>query len=203
MDSFEKLVEAFRQLPGIGPRQARRFAYYVVGRGTSYANELSSLLRDAQKAVFLCEKCKRFFEPKAGEKACSICRDSSRQTGQLMIVAKDSDMISIEKSGAYKGRYFILGGIVPVLEKEPSKKIRQSELLKLVASMKETESLREVILAFSTNHDGESTVDYLETILRDFELTISELGRGLSTGSELEYADKETLRFALQNKKAH
>ena len=202
MDSFEKLVEAFRQLPGIGPRQARRFAYYVVGRGASFSDELSSLLKEAQKAVFLCDTCKRFFEPKKGEKTCSMCTDPSRLTGQLMLIAKDTDLMSVEKSGAYKGRYFVLGGIIPVLEKEPAKKIRQNDLLRLITEMK-AEGLTEVILALSPNHDGENTADYLTELLKDSSLTISLLGRGLSTGSEIEYADKDTLRFALENKKAH
>jgi len=114
----------------------------------------------------------------------------------LMIVPRDIDFESVEKSGSYSGHYFVLGGIVPVLDKEPEKKIRIS---KLETRIKEDKNLKEIILAMNANQDGEHTAEYLKEKLTTYnpQLTISELGRGLSTGAELEYADPETLKNAL------
>ena len=117
-----------------------------------------------------------------------------------MIVSRDVDFENIEKSHFYNGLYFVLGGVVPILEKAPENRIRQNELLKLV----ETKQPAEIILAMSLNPDGENTESYLRTILAPLaqahNVKISTLGRGLSTGTELEYSDTETIKNALQNR---
>ena len=121
-----------------------------------------------------------------------------------MIVSRDVDFENMEKTGAYDGRYFILGGSVPILEKEPEKRIRIFELLKTIEKKSEGETLKEIIVAMSANPEGENTGDYIKEVTRKLVLqhgiTISLLGRGLSTGAELEYADGETLRNALKNR---
>jgi recombination protein RecR len=119
-----------------------------------------------------------------------------------MVVARDSDFETVEKSGAYKGLYFILGGTVPVLDKEPDKRIRLKQLLEEV-SEKGLE-LKEIILSLNATPDGEHTAtivkEALQKITKNSALTISVLGRGLSTGAELEYVDGETIKNALQNR---
>lgn len=124
----------------------------------------------------------------------------------LAVVSRDSDLESLEKSGSYNGLYFVLGGIVPILEANPEKKIRQVELLSTVQKRFASGGgvLKEIILAMSANADSENTAQYVSQILsgyKDAGLKISLLGRGLSTGTELEYSDADTLRNALRNRK--
>ena len=119
-----------------------------------------------------------------------------------MIVARDSDFESVEKSGVYKGLYFILGGTVPILDKEPDKRIRLKTMLERISS---SPNLKEVILSLNTTPDGEHTEmivkDAIKQIIESKPIKISVLGRGLSTGAELEYVDQETIRNALDNRR--
>ncbi|OHA92082.1 MAG: recombination protein RecR [Candidatus Zambryskibacteria bacterium RIFCSPLOWO2_02_FULL_51_21] len=194
MNSIDKLTELFRLFPGIGPRQAKRFVYYLLARGGNYSGELAQAIENLKKEIVQCKECQRFFA-KNGHKTsiCSICSDDTRDNSLLMVVPRDIDLEAVEKSGSYKGQYFILGGVVPILDKEPEKKIRIS---KLEARIKEDKNIKEVILAMNANQDGEHTAEFLKEKLKNFKLQTSELGRGLSTGAELEYADPETLKNA-------
>lgn len=203
MDNMRKLEEIFGHFPGIGPRQAKRFVYYLLNKSPSAIKEFIDTIQEAKKGTAECDRCHRLFLRKdLANKAtsCSICLDSSRDQTTLMIVERNSDFESIERSGAYKGLYFILGGTVPILDKEPEKRIRIKTLLERISA---SLALKEIILSMNTTPDGEHT----ETIVRDAisrietRAKVSELGRGLSTGAELEYVDGETIRNALSNRK--
>ena len=203
MNSIDRLTEIFRSFPGIGPRQARRFVYFLLSRSGDYSGELMRAIQSLKSEIMQCTECLRFFaSPPAGgghdTKLCSICSDDTRDSSLLMIVPRDIDLEAVEKSGSYHGHYFVLGGVVPILEKEPEKRIRSKELeVRIKKGIKE--GLKEIILAMNANIDGENTVEYLRTKLRDLptsKLIITMLGRGLSTGAELEYADPETLKNA-------
>lgn len=209
MNSIDKLTEIFRSFPGIGPRQANRFVYYLLSRNGNYSSELARAVEGLKKEIVQCKECQKFFakngstnSPQAA-KLCSICSDDTRDGSMLMIVPRDIDLEAVERSGSYKGYYFVLGGVVPILEKEPEKKIR---LQLLVSSLQERikSGLKEVILAMNANADGEHTADYLKeklsTYIQGPALYISILGRGLSTGIELEYADPETLKSAFEHR---
>lgn len=111
----------------------------------------------------------------------------------LMIVPRDAELEAVEKSGSYRGYYFVLGGVVPILEKEPERKIRLKELDE---RLKKDTHIKEVILAMNANNDGENTADFIRERYQGSVFTFSILGRGLSTGAELEYADPETLKNA-------
>ena len=203
MDNLSRLTELFAHFPGIGPRQAKRFVYYLLNKSPAYIAEFTRLIEEAKKNTSECSQCHRFFANAqvAPTHTCSICADSNRDHQTLMIVARDSDFETIEKSSAYKGLYFILGGTVPVLDKEPEKRIRLETLLRYVVDSK---NLREVILSLNTTPDGEHTArivkEALQKISSSSPLKITILGRGLSTGAELEYADSETIKSALQNR---
>jgi recombination protein RecR len=216
MDSLRKLEEIFSHFPGIGPRQARRFVHYLQGRPATQVAELTRLISEIKSSTTECSQCHRYFikQENAGakkEKLCNICADPERDRSTLMIVARDSDLESVEKSAAYHGLYFVLGGTVPILDKEPEKRIRLKALLEHInhinkASDMASDLLKEIILSLNTTPDGEHTAtiikDALSKISRgtnDAKTTI--LGRGLSTGAELEYADGETIRNALTNRK--
>jgi recombination protein RecR len=198
MDSLRRLEEIFAHFPGIGPRQARRFAYYLLGKPPAFIKEFVSLIEEVKKSSSECPQCHRLFINGAKAAICSVCGEKSRDASTLMVVARDSDFESIEKSAAYKGLYFILGGTVPILDKEPDKRIRLKALLERV----QKSTPKEIILSLNTTPDGEHTADIVKDALSKIggaKITI--LGRGLSTGAELEYADSDTIKNALSNRK--
>ena len=197
MNSIEKLSELFAQFPGIGPRQAKRFVYYLLYRNNGFSEDLIHAVKDLNKEIIQCKECMRYFagsEHSRGTKICSICSDKHRDDSMLMIVPRDIDFEAVEKSGSYKGHYFVLGGSLPILEKEPTKKIRISNLETRIK--RDEKKIKEIIFAMNANAEGEKTVEYLKEKLKNFKLQTSVLGRGLSTGAELEYADPETLNNA-------
>jgi recombination protein RecR len=203
-DPIEKLTEYFRTLPGIGPRQASRFAYFIINKNSQFASEFSNALLNAKKEVLQCGKCKRFYSKDTlgtTSTLCKTCNDDSRNGSTLLIVEKDIDIDNIESAGIYNGRYFVLGGVIPVLEKEPGKFIRTQALLAVAKSMKD---LKEVILALSVNPDADNTVTHVKNTMsgltKEKNITFTLLGRGLSTGAELEYSDSDTLRSAFENR---
>ncbi len=203
MDNLNRLEEIFAHFPGIGPRQARRFVYYLLNKQPSAIKEFIYLIEEVKRGTAECDLCHRFFIHKnINRNICSICSVADRDKSTLMVVARDSDFDSVEKSGTYRGLYFILGGTVPVLDKEPEKRIRLELLLKRISNL---DSLKEVILSLNTTPDGEYTADIVHEailkIINEKPIKISVLGRGLSTGAELEYADKETIKNALENRK--
>lgn len=244
MDALGKLEEIFRHFPGIGPRQAKRFTYFLLTKSDFELAEFSKSILELKKSVFACSLCQRFFP--AGNKVvnvaapiCSICSDPNRDTDTLMIVGRDIDLQAVERSRAYNGLYFVLGGSVPIFDESPDQKIRQKELMGRLAQMigggksvasgsndatdailaeldgdtrtgatntgKKQSGLKEVILATSVNPEGEHTASYIAGLLKPLieahGFRISTLGRGLSTGTELEYSDSETLKSALQNRR--
>ncbi len=149
----------------------------------------------------MCGDCKRFFQKRhEGIILCNICSDQNRDHAVLMIVQRDVDLESVEKNGGLKGVYFVLGGSVPILEKEPEKKIRQFELKSFIKKRKDV--LTEIILGVNWNPEGENTADFVEKFLKPIipQVKVSHLGKGLSMGTELEYADSDTLKNALRNR---
>jgi len=200
MDNLRRLEEIFGHFPGIGPRQARRFVYYLLGRSPSFIKEFTQLVEEVKKAAAECSQCYRFFVGKNSKNSpCPTCADPSRDQSTLMVVARDSDFETVERSGAYKGLYFILGGTIPILDKEPDKRVRLKGLFERVAH---SEQLKEVILSLNATPDGEHTANIVRDGIRNIrpELKQSVLGRGLSTGAELEYVDSDTIKGALENR---
>lgn len=202
MDSLHRLEEIFSHFPGIGPRQARRFVYYLLNKSPSFIKEFTTLVEEVRKATSECTSCHRlFFGTHTEHDTCTLCKDTSRDTTTLMIVARDSDFETIEKSAAYQGLYFILGGVVPLMDKEPDKRIRLKLLLERISSFPH---IQEIILSLNTTPDGEHTAtivkDALLKVIPGTSTRITILGRGLSTGAELEYVDRETIKNALRNR---
>ena len=196
MNAIDKLSEIFSHFPGIGPKQARRFVYYLLTRDQSTLDTLTKSIDELKKQTAQCSECKRFFAKNGQVTAlCSTCSDARRDSSLLMIVPRDADFEAIEKSGSYKGLYFVLGGALPILEKEPAKRIRINELKKKIEKNKK--EIKEIILAMNANAEGENTADFIKQTLEKNGFEFSILGRGLSTGAELEYADPETLKNAL------
>ncbi len=204
MTDLEKLTELFKQFPGIGERQAKRFVYFLLRKSPRYREELSDAIKTITSNIRQCPESFQYFSPKMKDQILSpIILDTSRDKGKLVVVERDSDLEAIERSGAFDGHYFVLGGSIPILEKEPNKAVRLHELLAQVSKRLQNKSLREVILAFSLTPQGEHTEDIVKQVLlalTNGSVKISVLGRGLSTGSELEYTDKMTLGNAFENR---
>lgn len=202
MDSIDKLTEIFKEFPGIGERQARRFVYFLMFRNGEYSNNLSKLILELKKEVSQCKECFKFFlNTKTKTSICEICSNPNADSSLLLVIEKDSDLESIHKSRVYNGKYFILGGLVPIVEKTTKSRVRIEELKKKISS---TPELKEIILAFSISPQGDHTDQYvreqIKNIAEKSNTKISSLGKGLSTGTELEYSDNDTLKNALKNR---
>jgi len=210
MNTIEKLTEIFKEFPGIGERQAKRFVYFLMSRDKSYGDNLSESIKDLKKEISQCNECFKFFLLNSNKgKLCEICASPNIDSSTLMIVEKDSDLESIDKSGVYNGKYFILGGLIPIVEKNTNKRVRIDGLIERIKKdgknpTKDGQVLKEIILAFSLNPQGNHTDFYIrnqiESIIKPLNIKVSSLGRGLSTGTELEYSDNDTLKNALKNR---
>lgn len=204
MNNLDKLIKHFEDFPGIGGRQARRFAFHILTLDQRDTQEIADLILNLKDFVVECQSCHRFFSKNGGlATLCAICSDHNRDRTKLMIVERDSDIIAIERSNVYDGLYFVLGGTIPLFNSKENTSLR-SGALKATVETRLTEGLSELILAFAVNPDGENTGRYVESFLKDSieknKISVSQLGRGLSTGSELEYADPETIKNALLNR---
>ena len=204
MNDLDKLITLFESFPGVGARQAKRFAFHVLTMTDNNVEELSRLIVGIKSNVIECESCHRFFSNHGGEQnLCSICSSQNREHERLLVVERDSDIQAIERAGVYSGLYFVFGGTVPLLHNGDTSKLRAGAL-KATVETRLNHGLSEIILGFSINPDGENTARFVESVLNplltDRHLKISHLGRGLSTGSELEYADAETIKNALKNR---
>jgi len=196
IDRVEELARAFERLPGIGPRQAKRFVFSLLAQSGADRAKMAELIKLLGDDVRQCASCYRFW---SGQNAlCPLCSDTSRDDALLMLVEKDQDLNAVERSGSYKGRYFVLGGVLTLSGKGV---IREKELLKVV-NEKMKHGLKEIVLALSATSEGEHTADRVRELLTPFRdsVRLSILGRGLATGSELEYSDAATLSGALQNR---
>lgn len=212
MNLINRLTELFSKFPGIGQRQAKRFVYFLLTKNNAFLEEFARLLLELKKEISICKSCMRFFVITTHQSEndvtksdiCNICNDKNRQNEMLMIVERDVDFENIENSKIYNGKYFILGGKVPILEKNPKHKVRSSELIEIATNRAKDGTLKEIILALPINPDGENTERYIKKLLspiaEKYALKISMLGRGLSTGIELEYPDSDTLKNAFKNR---
>ncbi len=205
MDHLNRLHDLFKQFPGIGPRQAKRFVYFLLGTSEAYRKTLAQEILELSARVTICSSCFRYFDSKGYDrKLCSVCSDDTRDPESLMIVARDVDLDAVEKSRVYRGNYFILGNTLSLTEKDPESKIRTQELV-LAIEHRAKKGLKEVILALSLNSEGENTREFVESyiapIIKSYSLKVTVLGRGLSTGTEIEYSDAETIKNALLGRK--
>lgn len=197
---FEKLTELFLKFPGIGPRQAKRFAYFLAGENKEFAGALAEAILEIKKDARQCPSCFRFYELKNKDsKICEICSSPNRDTSLLMVVEKNVDLDNLEKTGAYNGKYFILGGTLSLNGKNNASELRFKELFEKIKNPP-AGGPKEVILALSATLEGENTNRYIEKILQPLKTKTSKLGRGLSTGTELEYIDSDTIKNALENR---
>lgn len=202
--TIQKLTALFAKFPTVGPRTAARFVFYLLKLPKEEIETLISLISELKNTIKTCKSCFNSFEPpkvyleKSEGELCEICQDIRRDKTLLCIIEKETDLIPIEKTKKYKGLYFILGGVISAFKKKEVKDLRIDELVKRV---KNSEELKEIIIALNPTSQGQATALYLERLLKPFNTKITRLGRGLPVGGELEYADEETLSSALEGRR--
>ncbi len=204
MNPLDRLVSLFEKFPGIGPRQARRFVQFLLVEQPGFRADLAEHIRHLGAQTSQCKQCWRWYSNGDGAKnLCSICNNVHREKAVLFVLEKDADIDNVERSG-YRGLYFVLGGTIALAAEEPEKYIRLRELLRRIEVDASALHLNEVILGLSATSEGDHTRKILQEKIRPIaeglNFKISSLGRGLSTGSELEYADPDTIASALSSR---
>jgi len=193
---LEAVTEALQKLPGIGSKSAQRIALHLLKEGRQSMEHLAELLNAVAQKVGFCQICGSFTD----EPICSICKDSTRDSTALVIVAEASNVLSFERSGQFRGRYHVLGGLISPLKGIGPDQLRIRELLKRL----EDQRIEEIVIATNPTLDGETTAAWLVRILEPMEshgLRVSRIGLGLPIGSDLEYADDLTLNRALEGRR--
>lgn len=197
MDPIERLSAIFERFPGIGPRQAHRFVQFLLRMSPTARRDFVESVQALGGKVVQCSECMRFH---AGDRTmCGICANPERDDSQLAIIASDADVLALERSGTYRGQYFVLGGTISLASDNISG-LRIPQLRDAIMKRKDA-GLEEIILAFPANPEGDATAIRVREELQPYELTVTMLGRGLSTGSELEYADPDTIAAALASRR--
>jgi recombination protein RecR len=191
--SLERLIEALRTLPGVGPRSAQRMAYYLLQHERPGAESLARALTDALATVRHCSKCNNFTE----EEVCALCRSPRRDRSLLCVVETPADLAMVEQTSTYSGMYFVLMGRLSPLDGVGPKEIGLERLLARVSDGEVTE----VILATNFTNEGEATAHYIAEMVRVRQIKVSRIARGVPMGGELEYVDVGTLSQALLDRR--
>lgn len=190
---LEELAQLFLKFPGIGRRQAARLAYFILTQPEHYVKSLAQTLLDARAHAHTCDRCMRIFEGNGSR--CSICGDDSRDQSTIVVVEKSQDIDSFTKTD-YRGLFFVLNGLIPIVQKST---VAGTNAQLLVNRAQSDTALTEIILAFPLTPNGEHTDIAIREMLGSGK-KISSLGRGLSTGAELEYADTASLNASLKKR---
>jgi len=192
-------MDKFTKFPGIGPKQAARFAFYLLKEKEDRVISLAKDIENLKKEITFCQGC--YFPLEDSANLCSICKNDGRDKKTVCVVEKEMDLVVIEKTGKYKGRYFVLGGLVDFYDAESEGRLRLKELAKHIKNLKDSGiSDIEVILAISLNAEGSATMIFLEKMLKPLSVKITRLAQGLPRGAEMEYADAETLQNAMEGR---
>lgn len=206
-EPIQKLIDLFSKFPGIGPRQAARFAFFVVKEKDPFIPDLRAALAAAEERIAVCGACFRLMERENGaQRSCDICANPRREAHLVAVVEKESDMRNIEQAGVYHGLYHVLGGVISPLDQDSPKRLRLRELYDRAAARLAKGDICEVILATNPTTEGDMTARYIERILSPLQeqypaFIVTRLGRGLALGSELEYVDEITLKNALNSRR--
>lgn len=191
--AVQDLIDELGRLPGVGPKSAQRIAFYILGADPGDVQRLASALTEVKARVRFCEVCGNVSE----EDQCRICRDPRRNPALLCVVEEAKDVVAIERTREFRGRYHVLGGAINPIDGVGPDDLRIRELMTRLADGE----ISEVIIATDPNVEGEATATYLVRMLRPMGLTISRLASGLPVGGDLEYADEITLGRAFEGRR--
>jgi recombination protein RecR len=197
MDVYEgpvqALIDELGRLPGVGPKSAQRIAYYLLKAAPEDANRLAAAISEAKASVSWCRRC---FNIAQGE-LCRFCRDERRDPTILCVVEEPRDIVAVERTHEFRGRYHVLQGAISPIEGIGPEQLRVQELVRRIGD----EEVQEVILATNPNIEGEATAMYLARLLKPVGVTVTRLASGLPVGGDLEYADEVTLGRALEGRR--
>lgn len=191
--AITRMVEALRRLPGIGPKTALRLAFFILSMESEEVEEISRSLIEARRRVKYCARCRNLTE----DELCLICRDSRRDGSLLCIVQEPRDILVIEKTAQFKGRYFVLHGALSPMEGVGPDELKIPALLNL---LKEGE-IKEVVIATNPNVEGDATAYYIAGAAKPLGIRVTRIGFGLPVGGDLEYADEMTMSRALEGRR--
>ena len=189
----QALIDELGRLPGIGPKSAQRIAFHLLKIPTDDVNRLAMSITDAKARVRFCDRCWNF----ADGELCPICLDDRRDTTTLCVVEESRDIVSIERTGEFRGRYHVLLGAMSPLDGIGPEQLKMKELFARL----EPEGVQEVIVCTNPNTEGEVTALYLARMLKPFGIRVTRIASGLPVGGDLEYADELTLGRALEGRR--
>jgi recombination protein RecR len=187
--SIENLIQEFKKLPGIGEKTAERFVFHLLGRGREAATRLGDAIFALERSIIICGRCRSVSETDP----CRICRDPARRDDELCIVADQQGLSAIERTGAYRGKYFVLGGLLSPIEGVTPETLGLDALDRRLQGG----TVRELLMAVNPTIEGEATMAYLSRRYATSLPRVTRLARGLPRGADLEYADEVTLSDAL------
>jgi recombination protein RecR len=195
--SLEKLVHELSRLPGIGPKTAQRLAYSILRSKDDYASKLSDALMRVKSEVHTCPECFSYTD----RNICKFCDDAYRQTDSLCLVEDPSDIVRIESSGGFRGKYHVLHGVISPLDGISAKDLKIEELFKRINASKETSKpITEVILALDADLEGDTTALYLAKAFQGLHVKLSRIAHGIPIGSDIDFIDDRTMNRALENR---
>jgi recombination protein RecR len=192
--AIQDLIDELGRLPGVGPKSAQRIAFHVLSADSVDVNRLATALRRVKEQVRFCTVCFNVSE----EEQCRVCRDTRRTNEVLCVVEEPKDIVAIERTGEFRGRYHVLGGAINPLEGIGPDNLRIRELLLRLG----TGEVKELILATDPNTEGEATATYLALMVKPMGIAVTRLASGLPVGGDLEYADEITLGRAFEGRRA-
>jgi len=192
--AIQDLIDELGRLPGVGPKSAQRIAFHVLSADPADVNRLATALRKVKELVRFCTTCFNVAE----SEQCRVCRDPRRTNEVLCVVEEPKDVVAIERTGEFRGRYHVLGGAINPLEGVGPDQLRIRELLLRLG----TGEVQELILATDPNTEGEATATYLAIMVKPMGIKVTRLASGLPVGGDLEYADEITLGRAFEGRRA-
>jgi len=192
-DTIARLIEALNKLPGIGQRSAERIVFYLLKAAPQEVENLSRLILESKTKIKACSTCNNITE----SDPCNICRNPKRTSDEICVVEQPNDIISIEKTNEFHGRYHVLLGAISPLDGISPQDLKIKHLLERI----EKEKVKEIILATNPNSEGEVTAIYLSKILKPLKVKITRLAQGLPMGANLEYVDDITMTKALEGRR--
>lgn len=188
---IQNLIDAFSRLPGIGPKTASRLTFYLLNAPENLSIDLAEALQTLKSGTVFCSTCFNFTD--AGREECELCTSDARDTGFLCVVEDPLDVVALERTAGYRGRYHVLQGALSPIEGIGPEDLKISELIQRVQSSE----FKEIILATNPSLEGDATAMYLQQRLKPLGIPITRLARGLPVGGDLEYADQNTILRAL------
>jgi recombination protein RecR len=192
-DPIARLIQQLGKLPGIGEKTATRLAFYVLRAPESYARELAAAVLEVKERIRVCSTCMNLTE----DDPCPLCRDARRDPATVCVVAHPTDLLAIERTGNFRGRYHVLHGVLSPLDGIGPDDIRLRELLARLGGG----AVREVIVATSPNVEGEATALYVSRMVKPLGVRVTRIASGVPIGGELEYADGVTISRALESRR--